>query len=200
MLNRVGLSVFDRKGFNLMCLSISKHNICGFTFSSNHSQSPGKMSRRPQHISHEFIPMRLFFMQSGNAKMCNMTSDMREPPLRKTWEYSNISQSLISYERGWHLACLEDLIKPNQASHQGARCFYAKSTCLGSNYRNINSLTLVQKVISRYLQRTVDNYSRAYLWLIAHDLLHGVPLMDGERNGDYFCLGRPNSGDQTTQG
>jgi hypothetical protein len=28
--------------------------------------------------------------------------------------------SLISYERGWPLACLEDLIKPNQASHQGA--------------------------------------------------------------------------------
>jgi hypothetical protein len=29
--------------------------------------------------------------------------------------------SLISYERGWPLACLEDLIKPNQSSHQGAR-------------------------------------------------------------------------------
>jgi hypothetical protein len=28
---------------------------------------------------------------------------------------------LISYERGWPLACLEDLIKSNQASHQGAR-------------------------------------------------------------------------------
>jgi hypothetical protein len=37
-------------------------------------------------------------------------------------------------------------------------CFYAKSTC-GSNYRNISSLTLVQKVIAGYLQRTVDNYS-----------------------------------------
>jgi hypothetical protein len=29
--------------------------------------------------------------------------------------------SLMRYERGWHLACLEDVIKPNQASHQGAR-------------------------------------------------------------------------------
>jgi hypothetical protein len=29
--------------------------------------------------------------------------------------------SLIRYERGWPLACLEDLIKQNQASHQGAR-------------------------------------------------------------------------------
>jgi hypothetical protein len=74
--------------------------------------------------------------------------------------------------------CLEDLIKPNQASHQDARwtsSVYAKSTCLGSNYRN--SLTLVQKVIPGYLQRTVDNYSRAYLWLLSHDLSHGVPLM-----------------------
>jgi hypothetical protein len=34
--------------------------------------------------------------------------------------------SLISYERGWHLACLDGRIKSNQASHQGARCFYAK--------------------------------------------------------------------------
>jgi hypothetical protein len=56
------------------------------------------------------------------------------------------------------------------------KCFYAKSACLGSNYRNISSLTLVQKVIPGYLQRTVDNYSLAYLWLISHDLSHGVPL------------------------
>jgi hypothetical protein len=49
------------------------------------------------------------------------TVSMREPPLRKTWEYSNITQPLMSYERGWPLACLEDLIKPNQPSHQGAR-------------------------------------------------------------------------------
>jgi hypothetical protein len=90
--------------------------------------------------------------------------------------------SLMSYERGWPLACLEDLIKPNQAGlpsgcQVNIKCFYAKSTCLGSNYRNISSLTLVQKVIPRYLQRTVDNHSRAYLWLISHDLSHGVPLV-----------------------
>jgi hypothetical protein len=46
---------------------------------------------------------------------------MREPPLRKTWEYSNITNPLISYERGWPLACLDSLIKPNQTSNQGAR-------------------------------------------------------------------------------
>jgi hypothetical protein len=62
--------------------------------------------------------------------------------------------------------------------HVNIKCFYAKSTCLiGSNYRNISSLTLVQKDIPGYLQRTVDNYSWAYLWLISHDLSHGVPLM-----------------------
>jgi hypothetical protein len=34
-----------------------------------------------------------------------------------------LKTSLISYmyERGWPLACLDDLLKPNQASHQGAR-------------------------------------------------------------------------------
>jgi hypothetical protein len=93
--------------------------------------------------------------------------------------------SLISYERGWPLACLEDQTKPGLPSgcQVNIKCFYAKSTCLGSNYRNISSLTLVQKVISRYLQRTVDNYSRAYLWLISHDLSHGVPLMKVYRVG-----------------
>jgi hypothetical protein len=55
-----------------------------------------------------------------NNYLCCEVS-MREPPLRKTWEYSNITQPLISYERGWPLAFLEDLIKPNQASDQGAR-------------------------------------------------------------------------------
>jgi hypothetical protein len=59
------------------------------------------------------------------------------------------------------------------------KCFYAKtkSTCLGSKYRNISSLTLVQKVIPGYLQWTVDNYSWGYQWFISHDLSHGVPLM-----------------------
>jgi hypothetical protein len=52
------------------------------------------------------------------------------------------------------------------------KCFYAKRTCLCSNNRS-----MVQKVIPGYLQRTVDNYSWAYLWLISHDLSHGVPLM-----------------------
>jgi hypothetical protein len=102
--------------------------------------------------------------------------------------------SLISYER----------LAPGmpRRSYQTKPClpsgcqvnikrFYAKSTCQGSNYRNISSLTLVQKVIPGYfssltlvqkvipgyLQRTVDNYSRAYLWLISHDLSHGVLLM-----------------------
>jgi hypothetical protein len=97
---------------------------------------------------------------------------------------------LISYERGWPLACLEDLIKPNQAPPSGCqvniKCFYAKSTCIGSNYRNISSLTLVQKVIQGYLQRTVDNYSRAYLWLISHDLSHGVPLMINAYYTDHW--------------
>jgi hypothetical protein len=58
------------------------------------------------------------------------------------------------------------------------KCFYAKSTCLGSNYRNISSLTLVYRRSFQYICRELwINYSRAYLWLISHDLSHGVPLM-----------------------
>jgi hypothetical protein len=71
------------------------------------------------------------------------------------------------------IACLEDLIKSNQASHQGARWIssvYAKSTCLGSNYRNISSLTQSDQNICRGLWIIIAE-------LISHDLSHGVPLM-----------------------
>jgi hypothetical protein len=85
--------------------------------------------------------------------------------------------SVISYERSMPGRSYQ--INPGLPSgcQVNIKCFYAKSTCLGSNYGNIRSLTLVQKVIPGYLQRTVDNYSRAYLpvWLISHDLSHGVP-------------------------
>jgi hypothetical protein len=49
-------------------------------------------------------------------------SNQTRPPSRVPGEhYSNITKPLISYERGWPLACLDGLIKPNQASNQGAR-------------------------------------------------------------------------------
>jgi hypothetical protein len=101
-----------------------------------------------------------------NIEVNRNTQFMREPPLRKTWEYSNITQPLSSYERGMPGRSYQT--KPGLPSvcQVNIKCFYAKSTCFGSNYRNINSLTLVQKVIPGYLQRTVANYSRAYLWLI----------------------------------
>jgi hypothetical protein len=85
---------------------------------------------------------------------------MREPPLRKTWEYSNITKPLISYERlAPGMPGRSYQTKPGLPSgcQVNIKCFYAKSTCLGS--------------------RTVDNYNWAYLWLISHDLSHGVPLM-----------------------
>jgi hypothetical protein len=93
--------------------------------------------------------------------------------------------SLISYERCWLGRSYQT--KPGLPSgcQVNIKCFYAKSTCLGSNHRNISSLTLVQKVIPGYLQRTVHNYSWAYLWLISHDLSHGVPLMP--------CAGDPGT-------
>jgi hypothetical protein len=63
---------------------------------------------------------------------------MREPPLRKTWEYSNITQPLSSYERGMPGRSYQT--KPGFPSgcQVNIKCFYAKG--LGSNYRNINSL------------------------------------------------------------
>jgi hypothetical protein len=51
---------------------------------------------------------------SGSPRKSDKQLSMREPPLRKTWEYSILSQAMKE-------VCLEDLIKPNQASHQGAR-------------------------------------------------------------------------------
>jgi hypothetical protein len=76
--------------------------------------------------------------------------------------------SLIGYERGCMAPGMPGRYyqtKPGLPSgcQVNIKCFYANSTCLGSNYRNISSLTLVQKVIPGYLQRTVDNYSWAYL-------------------------------------
>jgi hypothetical protein len=58
------------------------------------------------------------------------------------------------------------------------KCFYAKSTCLGSNYRNISSrnissLTLVQD-ICRGLWIIIAELTCG---LFPHDLSHGVPLM-----------------------
>jgi hypothetical protein len=46
------------------------------------------------------------------------------------------------------------------------KCFYAKSTCLGSNYRNISSPTLVQKVIPGYLQ--VAYFPWPFAWCAPH--------------------------------
>jgi hypothetical protein len=94
---------------------------------------------------------------------------MREPPLRKTWEYSNITKPHKLWKRlAPGMPGRSYQTKPGLPSgcQVNIKCFYAKCTCLGSNYRNISSLTLVQKVIPGYLQSTVDNYSWAYLWLI----------------------------------
>jgi hypothetical protein len=62
--------------------------------------------------------------------------------------------SLISYERG--MPGISYQTKPGLPSgcQVNIKCFYAKSTCLGSNYRNVSSRTLVQKVIPGYMQRT----------------------------------------------
>jgi hypothetical protein len=108
----------------------------------------------------------LFFLKSWENHHCEKHGNTQISP--------NLSHKLRK-RYAWKI--LSNQTRPPIRVPGEHQVFYAKSTCLGSNYRNISSLTLVQKVIPGYLQRTVDNYSRAYLWLISHDLSHGVPLM-----------------------
>jgi hypothetical protein len=72
-----------------------------------------------------------------------------------------------SYERGWPLACLEDL-KPNQASHQGARWTSSVSML---NVLPVLGLIIETSAVWPWYRRSfqnicrglaVDNYSRAY--------------------------------------
>jgi hypothetical protein len=115
----------------------------------------------------------------------------------KSWENhhcekhgnTQISPNLShSYERGWPLACLEDLINPNQASHQCARWTSSVSMLKVPVLAIIIEISAVWPWYRRTFQdicRGLDNYSRAYLWLISHDLSHGVPPHD---NGVlYYC-------------
>jgi hypothetical protein len=88
--------------------------------------------------------------------------------------------SLISYERGWPLACLDGLIKPKQASHQGARWTSSVSMLRVPILALIIETSAVWPWCRRSFQdicRGLDNHRWAYLWLISHDLSHGVPLM-----------------------
>jgi hypothetical protein len=66
--------------------------------------------------------------------------------------------SLISYDRCWPLACLDALIKPNQASHQGARW--------------TSSVSMLEVPVLALIIETSAVWPR-----ISHDLSHGVTLM-----------------------
>jgi hypothetical protein len=89
--------------------------------------------------------------------------------------------SLISYERlapGMPGRSYQTKLGLPPGCQVKMKCFYAKSTCLGSNYRNISSLTLVQKVIRDICRGMwIIIAELTWLWLISHDLSHGVPLM-----------------------
>jgi hypothetical protein len=89
--------------------------------------------------------------------------------------------SLISYERGSPLACLDGrLIKPNQASHRGARWTSSVSMLKVPVLALIIETSSVWPWCRRLFQdicRGLDNYSWACLRLISHDLSHGVSLM-----------------------
>jgi hypothetical protein len=76
-----------------------------------------------------------------------------------------------------HKLCL---IKLNQASHQGARWTSSVSMLKVPVLALIIETSAVwpwYRMSFQDICRGLDNYSRAYLWLISHDLSHGVPLM-----------------------
>jgi hypothetical protein len=81
--------------------------------------------------------------------------------------------------RGWPLACLEDLIKPHQASHQGARWTSSVSMLKVP----VLALIIETSAVWPWCRRSFQDICRGlwiiYLWLISHDLSHGVPLVIG---------------------
>jgi hypothetical protein len=91
---------------------------------------------------------------------------MREPPLRKTWECSNITQPLSSAMKE---VCLEDLIKPNQASHQGAR--WTSSVSM----RKVPDLALIieASAVWPWYRRSFQGICRE-LWIIIAELTCGL--------------------------
>jgi hypothetical protein len=85
--------------------------------------------------------------------------------------------SLISYERGWALACLEDLIKPNQASHQGARWTSSVSILKVP----VLALIIETSAVWPWYRRSFQDICRG-LWIIIAALTCGfrmvyIPLM-----------------------
>jgi hypothetical protein len=76
--------------------------------------------------------------------------------------------SLISYERGWPLACLEDLIKPNQASHQGARWTSSVSIKVP-----VLALIIESSAVWPWCRRSFQDICRG-LWIIIAELTCGL--------------------------
>jgi hypothetical protein len=81
----------------------------------------------------QILPRKLI-LSSGVVEHKHISRGLQQPTLAKlgvsherTTTAKNMGilkyhqTSLISNERDWPLACLEYLIKPNRASHQGAR-------------------------------------------------------------------------------
>jgi hypothetical protein len=77
--------------------------------------------------------------------------------------------SLISYERGWPLACLEDLIKPNQASQQGARWTSSVSMLKVP----VLALIIETSAVGPWHRRSFQGICRG-LWIIIAELTCGL--------------------------
>jgi hypothetical protein len=77
--------------------------------------------------------------------------------------------SLISYERGWPLACLDGLIKPNQASHQGAR--WTSSVSMLKVL--VLALIIETSAVIPWCRRSFQDICRR-LWIIIAELTCGL--------------------------
>jgi hypothetical protein len=99
-------------------------------------------------------------------KVIKIFIDMREPLLRKTWEYSNITTNLS--HKLWK----------RLAPGMSGRFSMLKVPVL--------ALIIETSAVWPWYRRSFQDIcrglwiiiaERAYLWLISHDLSHGVPLM-----------------------
>jgi hypothetical protein len=98
------LAVFTYMYFMVLFRAILSPNICN--------------EGNPQRVTH-FARCVLFYLPWNGYFTCSYHERTTTAKNMGILKYHQTS--LISYERGWPLAYPDGLIKPNQASHQGAR-------------------------------------------------------------------------------
>jgi hypothetical protein len=103
-------------------------------------------------------------------KDCKKKKDHeRTTTAKNMWILKYYPTSLISYERGWPMACLDGLIKPNQTSHQGARWTSSVSMLKVPVFALIIEISAVWP----WCRRSFQDICRG-LWIIIAELTYGL--------------------------